>query len=126
MRQFIQTQNAPAAIGPYSQAVHIENTLYLSGQLGFDPTTGKLVEGGVTAQAEQALKNVQAILSAANFTMADVVQVQVFLTDIADFAAVNGVYQEFFKPPYPARAAFAVAALPANGNVEILVVAVKK
>ena len=126
MRQFIQTQNAPAAIGPYSQAVQVDNALYLSGQLGIDPNTGKLVEGGVTAQAAQAFKNIQAILTAAGFTMADVVQVQVFLTSIGDFSAVNSVYQEYVKPPYPARAAFAVAALPANGAVEILAVAIKK
>lgn len=126
MRQFIQTQNAPAAIGPYSQAVQVDNALYLSGQLGIDPATGKLVEGGVTAQAAQAFKNIQAILTAAGFTMADVVQVQVFLTCITDFAAVNEIYQDYVKPPYPARAAIAVAALPANGSVEILAVAIKK
>jgi len=126
MRQCVQTPNAPAAIGPYSQAVQVGNALYLSGQLGIDPNTGKLVAGGVTAQAEQAFKNVRAILTAANFTMDDVVQVQVFLTRIADFAAVNEVYQKYFKPPYPARAAFAVAALPANGEIEILAVAIKK
>ncbi len=125
MRQSIQTADAPAAIGPYSQAVQVDNTLYISGQLGIAPATGKLVEGGVAAQAAQALKNVRAILTAAGFTMADVVQVQVFLTDIADFAAINGVYKEYFTPPYPARAAFAVAALPAGGAVEILAVAVR-
>ena len=110
---------------PYSQAIQTGNTLYLSGQLGIDPVAGKLVEGGVTAQAEQALKNVQAILTAAGFAVSEIVQVQVFLTNIADFSAVNGVYKEFFKEPYPARAAFSVAALPAGGSVEILAVAVK-
>lgn len=121
----IQTDSAPAAIGPYSQAVRSGNTLYLSGQLGIDPATAKLVPGGPTAQAAQALKNINAILKAAGFTAADVVQMQVFLTDIADFQSVNAVYKDFFKPPYPSRAAFAVAALPAGGAVEILALAVK-
>jgi 2-iminobutanoate/2-iminopropanoate deaminase len=89
------------------------------------PRHRQLVEGGVTAQAAQALKNIQAICTAAGFTMADIVQVQVLLTNIADFAAVNAVYKDFFQEPYPARAAFAVAALPANGAVEILAVAMK-
>jgi 2-iminobutanoate/2-iminopropanoate deaminase len=124
-RKAINTDSAPAAIGPYSQAIQAGNILYLSGQLGIDPVTGKLVEGGVTSQATQALKNVQAILAAAGFTVTDVVQVQVFLTNISDFSAVNAIYKDFFKEPYPARAAFAVAALPAGGTVEILAVAVK-
>ena len=124
-RKAIQTTQAPAAIGPYSQAIQVENTLYLSGQLGLDPATGKLVEGGVAAQAAQALKNIQAICTAAGFTLADIVQVQVFLANIADFAAVNAVYKDFFQEPYPARAAFGVAALPAGGAVEILAVAMK-
>ena len=124
-RQAIQTEAAPAAIGPYSQAIQAGNTLYLSGQLGLDPATGKLAEGGVGAQSRQALANVGAILAAAGFGLADVVQVQVLLTDINDFGAVNAVYEEFFKPPYPARAAYAVAALPAGGSVEIVVSAQK-
>jgi len=124
-RKAIQTDQAPAAIGPYSQAIQVGNTLYLSGQLGLDPATGKLVNGGVAAQATQALKNVQAICAAAGFTLADVVQVQVFMANIDDFGTVNGIYKEFFKEPYPARAAFGVAALPAGGAVEILAVALK-
>lgn len=124
-RKAIKTNAAPAAIGPYSQAIQTGNNLYLSGQLGMDPATGKLVEDGVTAQTAQALKNVQAILTAAGFAVSDLIQVQVFLTNIADFSAVNEVYKDFFKEPYPARAAFAVAALPAGGAVEILAVAVK-
>lgn len=124
-RQAIQTEAAPAAIGPYSQAIQAGNTLYLSGQLGLDPATGKLAEGGVGAQSRQALANVGAILAAAGFGLEDVVQVQVLLTDINDFGAVNAVYEEFFKPPYPARAAYAVAALPAGGSVEIVVSAQK-
>lgn len=122
--QTIQTDAAPAAIGPYSQAVRAGNTLYLSGQLGIDPSTGKLAEGGVVQQAEQAFKNITAILDAAGFNRADIVQVQVFLTNIGDFAAVNEVYKHYFSPPYPARAAVAVAALPAGAAVEILVTAI--
>ena len=122
--QTIQTDAAPAAIGPNSQAVRAGNTLYLSGQLGIDPSTGKLAEGGVVQQAEQAFKNITAILDAAGLNRADIVQVQVFLTNIGDFAAVNEVYKHYFSPPYPARAAVAVAALPAGAAVEILVTAI--
>ena len=121
----VHTVNAPQAIGPYSQAVLAGDTLYVSGQLGMDPTAGKLVEGGTVAQAEQALKNVQAILTQAGFTMHDVVQVQVFLADMGDFKAMNEVYAKFFSEPYPARAAIEAAALPAGGKVEILAVAKK-
>ncbi|MHC4290974.1 MAG: RidA family protein [Planctomycetota bacterium] len=124
-RKAIQTDKAPAAIGPYSQALMVGNTLYMSGQLGIDPTTGKMVEGGVAEQTKQALKNIMAVLMEVNMSMHDVVQVQVFLADIADFAAVNEVYKTFFNEPYPSRAAFQVAALPAGGSVEILVTAVK-
>jgi 2-iminobutanoate/2-iminopropanoate deaminase len=123
-KKVITTEKAPKAIGPYSQAIQAGNMLYVSGQLGIDPLTGKMVEGGVSAQARQALVNVMAILMAANMSLRDAVQVQVFLTDIADFAAVNEVYKEFFAEPYPARAAFAVKALPAGGLVEVLVTAV--
>ena len=123
-KKVIATDQAPGAIGPYSQGVLAGQTLYVSGQLGIDPATGKLVAGGVSAQARQALNNVMAILLAANMSLRDAVQVQVFLTDITDFAAVNEVYKEFFAEPYPARAAFAVGALPAGGLVEVLVTAV--
>ncbi len=124
-RKVILTDTAPAAIGPYSQALLAGNTLYLSGQLGIDPATGKLVEGGTAVQAQQALENVMAILMKANMSMRDVVQVQVFLADIADFKAVNEVYKTYFKEPYPARAAIQAGALPAGGLVEILVTAQK-
>ncbi len=125
-RKAIQTDKAPAAIGPYSQALMVGNTLYISGQLGIDPATGKMVEGPAAAQAKQALKNIMAILMEANMSMHNIVQVQVFLSDIADFAAVNEVYKTFFAEPYPARAAFGVAALLAGGSVEILTTAVKE
>ena len=124
-RKAIQTNKAPAALGPYSQALLAGNTLYISGQLGIDPATGKLVEGGTAAQAKQALKNIMAILVAENMNMHEIVQVQVFLKDIADFKAVNEVYKTFFSQPYPARAAVQVAALPAGASVEILATAVK-
>ena len=123
-RKVIQTDKAPGAIGPYSQALLVGNTLYLSGQLGIDPATGKLVDG-TAPQARQALDNIMAILMKANMSMRDVVQVQVFLADIADFAAVNEIYKAYFQEPYPARAAIQAGALPAGGLVEILVTAFK-
>ena len=124
-RKAVQTDAAPKAIGPYSQALLVGNTLYISGQLGIDPATGKRVDGDTAAQAEQALKNIMAILMEENMSMHNVAQVQVFLADIADFAAVNEVYKSFFSEPYPARAAIQAGALPAGGSVEILVTAVK-
>ncbi|MHC4961280.1 MAG: Rid family detoxifying hydrolase [Planctomycetota bacterium] len=124
-RKVIQTDKAPAAIGPYSQALLVGDTLYLSGQLGIDPATGKLVGGDTAEQAKQALNNIMAILVEANMSMHNVAQVQVFLADIAAFAAVNEVYKTFFAEPYPARAAIQAGALPAGASVEILVTAVK-
>jgi 2-iminobutanoate/2-iminopropanoate deaminase len=124
-KKAIQTGAAPEAIGPYSQAVLVGNILFVSGQLGIDPATGKLVDGGVQEQTRQALKNVQAIVEAATMTMKNVTQVQVFLADIADFAQVNEVYKTFFEPPYPARAAVQAAGLPKEARVEILAIAVK-
>ena len=124
-KKAIQTDAAPKTIGPYSQAVLAGNILFVSGQLGIDPATGKLVDGGVQEQTRQALKNVQAIVEAATMTMKNVTQVQVFLADIADFAQVNEVYKTFFEPPYPARAAVQAAGLPKEARVEILAIAVK-
>ena len=124
-RKSIQTDKAPAAIGPYSQALQVGHTLYISGQLGIDPVTGKMVEGDTAAQAKQALNNVMAILMEVNMSMHNVVQVQVFLADIADFGSINEVYKTFFVEPYPARAAIQAGALPAGASVEILVTAVQ-
>lgn len=124
-KKAIQTGAAPEAIGPYSQAVLVGNILFVSGQLGIDQATGKLVDGGVQEQTRQALKNVQAIVEAATMTMKNVTQVQVFLANIADFAQVNEVYKTFFEPPYPARAAVQAAGLPKEARVEILAIAVK-
>ncbi|HFI0462908.1 TPA: RidA family protein [Streptococcus suis] len=123
MKQAIHTDKAPAAVGPYSQAIDTGSTLYLSGQLGLDPATGKLVEGGVQAQAHQAFKNIEAVLAQAGLTTDNIVKVMVLLADIQDFAAVNEVYATYFSQPYPARSAFAVAALPLGGLVEIEVIA---
>jgi 2-iminobutanoate/2-iminopropanoate deaminase len=119
----IITESAPAAIGPYSQAVCSGNLVFVSGQLGIDPKTGQLVEGGIKKQTQQALENIKAILSQAHLTMANVVQAQVFLADIKDFAAMNEIYANYFTLPYPARAAIQAAALPKGGLVEIMATA---
>ena len=121
----IQTKNAPAAIGPYSQAVQVGNSLYISGQLGIDPATGQIVSGRIVAETNQALENVKTILTEAHFSLANVVHVQVFLADINDFAEMNKVYASFFTEPYPARAVVEVSQLPINGKIEIMVTAVK-
>ena len=121
----IATSNAPAAIGPYSQAIRVGNLLYTSGQLALDPATGNFVEGGIAEQTRQSLTNGKAILEAAGSCMDNVVKTTVLLADIADFAAMNAVYAEFFTAPYPARAAFQAACLPKNSLVEIECVAVK-
>ena len=121
----IKTEFAPAAVGPYSQAVCAGNMVFVSGQLGMDPKTGRLVDGGIESQTQQALENVKSILSAEALTLENVVQVQVFLADIKDFAAMNEIYARYFTFPYPSRAAFQVAALPIGGLVEIMAMAVK-
>ena len=122
-KQIISTVNAPAAVGPYSQAVSASGLLYISGQIGLDPNTGQLVEGGVEAQARQVLDNIEAVLTAAGLTTAHVIKTTVLLTDIADFAAVNAIYGERFADDPPARAAFAVSALPLGSLVEIETIA---
>lgn len=120
----ITTSMAPAAIGPYSQGVQAGNTVYVSGQLPIDPATGAFPGDDIAAQTKQSLSNIQAILAEAGMSMADVVKTTVLLADIADFAAMNEVYSTFFTAPYPARAAFQVAALPKGAKVEIEAVAV--
>ena len=109
----VSSDNAPAAIGPYSPGIQAGNMVFLSGQLGIDPATGKMPEG-VEAQAKQSLANVEALLTAAGATFADVVKTTVYLADIADFAAVNEIYASKFEAPFPARSAFQVAALPSG------------
>lgn len=122
-KEAIVSAKAPAALGPYSSAVVAGNTMYLSGQLGVDPATGELAVGAV-AQAEQSLKNLEAVLSEAGATFDNVVKMTVLLADINDFAAVNEVYGSFLSEPYPARSAFQVAALPKGALVEIEAIAV--
>lgn len=121
-RKVIQTQHAPAAIGPYSQAIRAGNLVFASGQLGLDPQTGKL-QDGVEAQARQALANVQALLAASGTGVDKVVKVTLFLANMADFAKVNAIYGEVFHDEPPARSTIQVAALPLGGLVEIEVVA---
>ena len=122
-RQAVSTTGAPAAIGPYSQGIDADGLVFCSGQLGLDPATGTLVEGGVEAQAERALKNLAAVLDAAGATFADVVKTTIFLVDIDDFTAVNTVYATFMPEPPPARSTVGVAALPKGGLVEIEAIA---
>lgn len=124
VRRIIKSSKAPAAIGPYSQAVQVGNTLYLSGSVGFNPETGVLVEGGIEHEARQALKNIGAVLEEAGVSYGNVVKASVFLVDMQDFATLNKVYQEFFATNPPARSCYAVAGLPKNARVEIEVVAV--
>ena len=123
-RNVIATSSAPAAIGPYSQAVAVDGLLYTSGQLGVDPATGKLLEG-IEAQAERALTNLEAVLAAAGMTTANVVKTGVFLSDLANFAAMNAIYASHFVAPAPARSTFQVAALPLGALIEIEAVARK-
>ncbi|MCR5312271.1 MAG: RidA family protein [Bacteroidaceae bacterium] len=125
MKKALSTTNAPAALGPYSQGIESNGTVYVSGQLPIVPATGKFAEGGIKEEARQSLTNIKNILAEAGLTMDNVVKVTVLLADINDFAAVNEVYAEFFTAPYPARSAFGVAALPKGGNIEIEAIAVR-
>ena len=125
MKKIVSTANAPAAIGPYSQAIRAGQTVYVSGQLPIDPATGAFAGDGIQSQSRQSLTNIQAVLAQAGMTMADVVKTTVLLADIADFGGMNEVYAGFFAEPYPARAAFQVAALPKGAKVEIECVAVR-
>lgn len=122
-RQAISTTAAPGAIGPYSQAIATGDLVFCSGQIGLDPATGQLVEGGVAAQAERALRSLGAVLDAAGLTFGDVAKTTIFLADIADFEAVNEVYARFMPNSPPARSTFAVGALPKGALVEIEAIA---
>ena len=122
MKQVISTKKAPAAIGPYSQAIQVGNLVYTSGQIPIDPSTGAFVEGGIKEQTRQSLTNVKAILEETGLSMSNVVKTTVFLADMGDFAEMNTVYAEFFTEPYPARSAVAVKTLPKGALVEIEVV----
>ncbi len=123
MKQTISTTKAPAAIGPYSQAIRVGNLVFTSGQIPINPVTGLFVEGGIKEQTRQSLQNVEAILSEAGLTMSNVVKTTVFMADMNDFADMNAVYAEFFSVPYPARSAVAVKTLPKGALVEIEVIA---
>ncbi|KAJ4928249.1 hypothetical protein JOQ06_016042 [Pogonophryne albipinna] len=124
IRRMVNTTAAPAAIGPYSQSVVVDRTMYISGQLGMDVASGQLVDGGVQAQTKQALVNMGEILKAAGCDYTNVVKTTVLLADINDFNGVNEIYKTFFTSNFPARAAYQVAALPRGGLVEIEAVAV--
>ena len=123
MKQVISTPKAPAAIGPYSQAIRVGNLIYTSGQIPINPATGQFVEGGIKEQTRQSLTNVKAILEEAGTSMVNVVKTTVFMADMNDFADMNAVYAEFFTEPFPARSAVAVKTLPKGALVEIEVIA---
>lgn len=125
MKQAIETQQAPVAIGPYSQAIEAGGTIYVSGQLPINPATGQFAEGGIKELTRQSLTNMQHILQQAGCDMQHVVKTSVFLADMNDFAEMNEVYAEFFKAPFPARSAVAVKTLPKGARVEIECIAVK-
>ena len=125
MKQAIETQQAPAAIGPYSQAIEAGGTIYVSGQLPINPATGQFAEGGIKELTRQSLTNMQHILQQAGCDMQHVVKTSVFLADMNDFAEMNEVYAEFFKAPFPARSAVAVKTLPKGARVQIECIAVK-
>lgn len=118
MRKIIQTAAAPQAIGTYSQAVQVDNTVYISGQIGLDPIGGQLADG-IEAQIQRVFENLRAVAEAAGARLDDAVKINVYLTDLANFGLVNEAMMQFFKPPYPARAAVGVAALPRGALVEV-------
>lgn len=123
MKTVIATDKAPAALGPYSQAIRANGFVFASGQLGLDPAVGELVEGGVQAQTRQALENAKAVLEKAGLSLSNVVKTTVFLNDIGDFAAMNEIYGQYFTENAPARSAVQVGALPKGGLVEIEMIA---
>ena len=125
MKNVIFTENAPKAIGPYSQAIEKNGQLFISGQVPVDPATSKVVEGGINAQTEQVMKNIEAILKEAGYTFADVVKSTCLLSDMANFAAMNEIYGRYYAENPPARAAFAVKELPLGVLVEIETLAIK-
>ena len=122
-KQAIETTNAPGAVGPYSQAIKVGNFLFLSGQIGLDPTANRMVDGGVEAQAKQIFKNIDAVLKESGATLQNVVKATLFLKNMADFKKVNEIYAQHFEPPFPARSAVAVKELPLSADIEIEVIA---
>ena len=125
MKSIIQTNQAPAPIGPYSQAVQAGNMLFISGQIAIDPATNQLISGGIKDEAQQVMKNLEAVLKTAGFTFENVVKTSIFLSDMNLFSEVNEVYGSYFNSDFPARETVAVLGLPKNVNVEISVIAVK-
>ena len=123
MKEAISSAGAPKAIGPYSQAVRAGQLLFLSGQVALDPATGQMVEGGIAEQTQRVFENLAAVLAAAGRSFADVVRTTVFLADMNDFVAMNEIYGQYFKEPYPARATVQVARLPKDARVEIDLIA---
>ena len=117
-KQIISSKEAPAAIGPYSQAVRVGDIVYMSGQIGLDPTTGMLVEG-IDAQAHQVFLNLRGVAEAAGATLDSIVKLTVYVVDMGDFAKVNEIMQSYFKPPYPARSTIEIAGLPRGARVEV-------
>ena len=124
-RRPITTTGAPRPVGPYAQAIAAGNLVFCAGQVGLDPESGRLVPGGVVAEATRAIENLAAVLEAAGLGLADVVKTTVYVADLADFAAVNEIYGRFFPAPHPARATVQVSALPAGARVEIDAIAVR-
>ena len=125
-RSAIKTNSAPGAVGPYSQAIDTGALVFLAGQVGLDPATGAIVEGGIEAQTERVMRNLTGVLDAAGLTFDDVAKTTCFLVDIADFEAFNKVYARFVSDPPPARSTFAVAALPRGGLIEVEAIAVRR
>jgi 2-iminobutanoate/2-iminopropanoate deaminase len=125
MKRIVHTDKAPKAVGPYSQAVEINGTLYISGQIPINPETGAVVEGGIVEQTGQVFRNIQAILTEAGYTLENVVKTTVLMQDLNDFAAMNAVYARYYTAQQPARSTFQVAKLPLGVQVEIETVAVK-
>jgi 2-iminobutanoate/2-iminopropanoate deaminase len=122
----VHSDDAPKAIGPYSQAVTTDTLVFLSGQIGIDPKTGNLVEGGVEAETEQVLRNLRGLLQAAGLSFDDVVRTTIYLTDLSDFTRVNEIYGRALHPPFPARATVGVSALPRGAKVEIDAIAIRR
>ena len=125
MKSIIQTEKAPAPIGPYSQAVKAGNMLFVSGQIALDPETNQLISGGIKVEAMQVMKNLEAVLASVDFSFENVVKTTIFLSDMNHFSDVNEVYGSYFKSDFPARETVAVLGLPKNVNVEISVIAIK-
>ncbi len=125
MKRIINTKNAPAAIGPYSQAIEVNGTLYISGQVPVNPATAKVVDGGIVEQTKQVMKNIEAILTEAGYSFSDVIKSTCLLSDMSSFASMNEIYGSYYKENPPARAAFAVKELPLGVMVEIETIAVK-